>query len=380
MPLSLFLLALGAFAFGTEASLIAGLLPQLSAALNVPAAQTGRLLTVFAAVYAISAPLMAMSTATLDRRLLLTGCVGAFSALNLVISLAPDYTAFAVCFAGCALTAALYLPAAVALAAAIVPPGRQGRALGYVAAGQMAGTAVGVPAGALIAEAFGWRATFLFIAGIGLVAMTGALSRMPKGIEPAAFSFRERLAPLRNRSVQLAIGFIIVWSCGGSAFNTYFAPYMSLFGITGPAFALALGCLGIGTILSGLFGGWATDRFGAPNVLIWFTAAICVLLAGLSALPEHPDAKWIMLLLLSIWPLFGYGLIPARQAELIAGAPQSAPVLVSLYGSAVFIGIASGSAAGGEVVERLGAGYLPLITLCLGGIGLALLLAERAQR
>ena len=73
---SLFWLALGAFAIGTEGFMIAGLLPSLARDLNVSLPVTGQLITAFSFAYAIGAPIMAVLTATLERRRLLAVCYG----------------------------------------------------------------------------------------------------------------------------------------------------------------------------------------------------------------------------------------------------------------------------------------------------------------
>ena len=255
MPLSLLWLALGTFAFGTEASLVAGLLPQLSNGLGVSRSATGQLLSLFAAAYAISAPLLAAATASFDRRFLMSTSMAAFFAINLAMALAPNYGVLAFCFVLAAVACALYTPAATTLASVLVAPERRGHALGVIVAGQTLGTALGVPIGTAVGDAFGWRLTFFAVAGIGAIAALGIRLGLARASAPASFSLTQRLSALRSPSVQLAVVFTVAWSCGGATLNTYFAPYMALFGISGQAFAAALALLGVGTICAGFFGG-----------------------------------------------------------------------------------------------------------------------------
>ena len=58
MKRRLLVLALGTFAIGTESFVIAGLLPELAEDLAVPLGRAGLLVSVFAVVYALSAPAM----------------------------------------------------------------------------------------------------------------------------------------------------------------------------------------------------------------------------------------------------------------------------------------------------------------------------------
>src|ERR1700760_2986072 len=84
-------LTLGAFAIGTEGFKIAGLLPALARDLNVGLPAAGHLVTAFSLAYAIGAPVMAVSTAGLERRRLLVVAMGGFALGNLLAALAPGY-------------------------------------------------------------------------------------------------------------------------------------------------------------------------------------------------------------------------------------------------------------------------------------------------
>jgi DHA1 family inner membrane transport protein len=51
-------LAFGTFAVGTDAFVVAGVLPSISSTLAVSAASAGQLVTVFSLAYAIAAPIL----------------------------------------------------------------------------------------------------------------------------------------------------------------------------------------------------------------------------------------------------------------------------------------------------------------------------------
>ena len=67
MPLSLFILALSAFAIGTTEFVIMGLLPDVAADLGVSIPGAGWLVTGYALGVAIGAPCWALATATAPR-------------------------------------------------------------------------------------------------------------------------------------------------------------------------------------------------------------------------------------------------------------------------------------------------------------------------
>lgn len=69
--ISAVVLALGNFVVGTNAFVIAGLLPSISNSLNVSVGAAGQLVTVFSLAYAVLAPVLATLTANWSRRTVL---------------------------------------------------------------------------------------------------------------------------------------------------------------------------------------------------------------------------------------------------------------------------------------------------------------------
>jgi predicted MFS family arabinose efflux permease len=86
--MSVFWLASAAFAIGREAFVIAGLLPNIAADLQVSLASTGQLVTVYALAYAIGSPILAVAFNNLDRRTLLILALCCFIAANLLAAVA----------------------------------------------------------------------------------------------------------------------------------------------------------------------------------------------------------------------------------------------------------------------------------------------------
>src|SRR2546425_3989773 len=145
MNLRLTGLALGTFAIGTDAYVIAAILDKIGADLGVSTAATGQLVTVFALTYALLAPVLAAATATWPRRHVLLGALTVLTAGNLTTVLATGY---ATAMAGrivAAAGASMFTPAAAAVAAGLVPPERRARALAVVVAGLTTAMVLGVP-------------------------------------------------------------------------------------------------------------------------------------------------------------------------------------------------------------------------------------------
>jgi predicted MFS family arabinose efflux permease len=89
--MSVFWLALAAFAIGTEAFVIAGLLPIMAADLNVTLAATGQLVTVYAITYAIGSPILAVLFSNFDRRTVVSLALVCFIVGNLLAAVATTF-------------------------------------------------------------------------------------------------------------------------------------------------------------------------------------------------------------------------------------------------------------------------------------------------
>src|SRR5436190_12023757 len=165
--MSVFWLAVAAFAIGTEGFVIAGLLPVIAADMQISAAAAGQLVTVYALTYAAGSPILAVIFNNLDRRNALTLALCAFIAGNLMAVAAASFPALMVSRMLMALGAGLCMPTALGVAVAIASPERQGRATALVISGLTIATVVSVPLGSLIGSHFGWRATFALVAVLG---------------------------------------------------------------------------------------------------------------------------------------------------------------------------------------------------------------------
>ena len=120
--MSVFWLALAAFAIGTEGFVVAGLLPVIAADLQVSLASTGQLVTVYALTYAVGSPILAVAFNNLDRRTLLALALCCFVAANLLATLAATFALLLVSRMLMAVGAGLCMPTALAVSVAVARP------------------------------------------------------------------------------------------------------------------------------------------------------------------------------------------------------------------------------------------------------------------
>jgi hypothetical protein len=118
---SLYTLALGTFAVGTEGFMIAAILPSIATSLGTSVQAAGQLATIFALAYALSSPILTALTAAWPRRRLLMVSLAGFVVANLIAAVAPGYWWLAGARVLLALAAGLYVPNANAVGNALAP-------------------------------------------------------------------------------------------------------------------------------------------------------------------------------------------------------------------------------------------------------------------
>lgn len=374
-------LTLGAFAIGTEGFMIAGLLPALARDLEIGLAPAGQLVTAFSLAYAVGAPIMAVMTARLERRRLLAAAMGGFTLANLLAALTPGYFGLLAARLLLALSAASFMPAASGYAATLGGPERRGRALSMVTNGLTLAIVAGVPLGVLVGEGFGWRATFLVVAGLAALSLLGILAGLPRQPAGTTASLGERLAIAKRRDVLAVLLTSVLTVAGTFTIYTYLSVFLADVAGVGPQ-GLALVVLGFGlaSAIGTQAGGTAADRWGArPTVIVCGGLAVLaylVLTLGVS-LGTMP-AETVMLPAIFASGLASWALMAAQQARLVALAPVLAPVILSLNSSAIYLGSATGAATGALVIADATVGLLGWVAAAFSFFALLpLLLDER---
>jgi predicted MFS family arabinose efflux permease len=348
-------LALGTFTVGTEAFVIAGILPDISAEAGISIAQGGMLVTAFSLAYAFGAPVLATLLGDADRRRILAGTMVLFAASNLAAALTSSFLALLLARVVMALSAGLYAATAQATAVALAPPERRARAISVVVGGTTVAVALGAPIGALIATLTGWRGTFLAIALLSAVAATAILLKIPAGLRGARIPLRQRAATVVQPGMLPILATTFLAMTGGFSVFTYLAP-LAVDGVGLPAAAIPglLLAWGGGAAVGNVIGGRAADRYGARVTAIVSVLGISVILAAISLAAKLLGpalAAPVFIVLTVMWGIVGWMLLPAQASRLVALQPASAPVALSLNASALYLGVALGSVVGGAVIH-----------------------------
>ncbi len=354
-------LALGTFAIGTEGFMIAPLLPVMAKDFALPVPTIALLVIVFTLVLALSSPVTTVATGRMARKQVLLIAMALFAIGNVVAALSSSFTVLIAARVLMAIAAGLYVPAANGLSGVIVPPTMRGRALAIVSGGQTLAIALGLPLGGLIGHAFGWRATFLLVGAMSLVAIAGILTGIDRdaGQGIAVASLRERVSVVAQRSVLRLLAVSLFWSIGAFAAYPYIAEYLSAVLAFGPLeITASVSLWGLCAAAGVMTGGVLNDRFGAGTVVrgsLVLLALSFLALAVATVLPPGVSLGLVMSAV-AVWGFTVWSFFPAQMARLIgAGVPSQAPVALALNTSTMYFGFSIGSALGATV---LGAGAI----------------------
>jgi predicted MFS family arabinose efflux permease len=378
-------MALGTFAIGTEGFMIAPLLPRLAGDLKVSVAEAGQLVTVFALTYALSSPILTALTGALDRRRLLVFSMIGFAAANGVAFAARDYWMLMGARVLLAVAAGLYSPNANALAGALVSAERRGSALAIVSGGTSIAVALGVPLGSMVGARFGWRAMFVGVGILALIATLGLLAGLARdvGSKLHVTSLRERIGVIRQPGVLRTLLVTTLWATGAYTVYTYIATFLhATAGIEGAYLSAVLFVWGLSAAIGIFAGGTLTDRHGPQPVIVLGLALTALAFASLSVSATFLSkavAVGPIMVAIVVWGLSAWAFFPAQQTRLIGVAGiRVAPIALSLNASFMFLGFSLGAALGSATLI-----YAP--PSALGWVGglcvlLSLLLSVRTIR
>jgi DHA1 family purine base/nucleoside efflux pump-like MFS transporter len=371
-----YLLAAGAFAVGTSAYVVSGVLPAVSAELGVSVTAAGQLTTAFALAYAVSAPLLATITARWERRRLLLIALLVAALGNALSAVATTYPLLLGGRIIAALGAAAYTPAATLFATALRPPAERGRAVALVFGGLTVALALGVPIGSLLAGSIGYRGVFALVAAVSLGTALAVRTQLPLLAGSPAVTLRERFAVAADRRVLTVLAITVFGVVATMSVYIYVVPLLTATaGLAGSTIGGLLLAYGLGAIVGNAWGGRATDRFGSIPTLLATVAGFIIMIA---TLPLTATTAVGAALALFAWSVFTWSFNPPVQNLLLELAPTGGLVL-SLNASAIYLGMGLAGVLGGAVIGTVGVLALPELGAVLGLVVVGLVLALRAS-
>jgi predicted MFS family arabinose efflux permease len=384
MPLALWALTLSAFAIGTTEFVIVGLIPTIAASLQVSVPSSGLLVSLYALGVAVGAPVLTALTGRVPRKPLLLGLMLLFTAGNLVAWMAPGYEALMAARVLTGLAHGVFFSIGSTIATSLVPKEKAASAIALMFSGLTVALVTGVPLGTFIGQHFGWQATFLAVALLGVIGFIGIALLVPRAIAGGApSSLLTQLAVLKKPRLLLVYAMTALGYGGSFVAFTYLAPILQqVAGFSAGAVGLVMLVYGVSVAFGNIWGGKLADRKGPVRAL----QIVFALLASVLLVLQFTAADKIAVLITVLaWGAVAFGNVPGLQVYVVqrAGrdAPQAVDVASGLNIAAFNVGIALGAWGGGIIVARAGLMATPWIgAVVVVGAFLLTTLAGRLDR
>ncbi|WP_417862143.1 MFS transporter [Vreelandella venusta] len=361
--LSVYLVALGAFALGMASYVTAGLIPLIEDAFSVSSATAAQLVTAFTLAYGLGSPVVVALLPGHHQRVGLLLALAVFIVANIASALASSFISLAIWRAVAGVGAGVYLAMGIAASAAITAEAHRGKAIAIIMGGMASGTVLGVPFSLLLAERFGWESAMWLISVLGIVAYVGLHAKLPTLPPLPSLPLARKLAILKAPHAMAILAVSLLGAVASLGMYTFIAPFMTatesgaVRSITG-----YLWVWGIGGVVGSFLIGPLVDRFIGPVI----TLAIMLLLSlALIALPVTASIHPLLTLLpIAIWGAVGWALQVPQNNELIRTRQPHGDdnLAVALNESALYLGSAIGAASGGIILAL----QFPVSTLAIG--------------
>jgi MFS transporter, DHA1 family, inner membrane transport protein len=386
--LALLSLALGGFGIGATEFVAMGLLPDLAHDLlpglseRDPAeaiARAGWLISAYALGVVVGAPVFAVLSVKLPRKVLLLLLMGVLALGTVASAVLPSFGWVLLARFVAALPHGAFFGTAALVAGRILGPGNQGKGIAFVLTGLTVSNVVGVPVITRVGQLAGWRAAYLVVAFLFVLTFVAIVLAVPRQPSTTGASIRTELRVLRRPQLWL------MGAVGALGFGGFFAVYTYIAevvraeaGLSQAAVPWVLAVFGLGMTVGNLVGGWAADRNLRRTVLLGFPFFLAAM-AGMALAGGSPVGVFAGAFAVGATNMV---LIPGVQARLIAVSGEAQLLGAALVHSALNIANSVGAALGGLVIAA-GHGYLApsWVGVGLGLLGLALVaLSFHAER
>ncbi|MFM9367527.1 MFS transporter [Streptomyces sp. Da 82-17] len=364
MPVALLALAVSAFGIGTTEFVMMGLLPNVAADLGTSVPTAGYLVSAYAIGVVVGAPLLTAFGSRVPRKKMLVLLMAVFTIGNLASALAPTFGLLAAGRVLAGLPHGAFFGVGAVVAARLVREGREARAVATMFLGLTVANIVGVPAATLLGQHLGWRATFLVVAAIGLLAMAALARLVPYVPLDEGQNLRRELRALGDRQVLLGLLTAVFGFAGVFAVYSYLASMTTeVMRMSESSVTLVLALFGIGMTLGALVAGPLTDRALRPTLYGSLGALAVVLLA----FDYTVHVRWAALVTVVVLGAVGFMTTTPLQMLVMRKAAH-APTLASASNHSAFnLANAGGAWAGGAAIAA-GWGWM---SPTLVGAGLA---------
>jgi predicted MFS family arabinose efflux permease len=349
-------LFLGNIMIGSGVLAPAAMINSMTADLHVNAVAIGALIGWGAVILCIGAPALGFLTNRIDRRTLLGASLVLYAVGHAASAFAPDYTTLLVTRLLMISSAAIFTPQAASAVALLVPEKRRAGAVATVFMGWAVAGAVVIPLMSILGETLDWRVMYGALAIGCALAAAGVFIVLPANLHTARMSLRSWGEVITRPAILILLGATSLQVAGQFTLFPYLAAELRRASdADAPAVGLALALYGGAGLFGSIVAARSVGSLGAARTHLIALSAMAVGLVGWSifATSLHFAVASVF-----IWGLgFGAG-VSMQQARLISVAPTLASASVALNTSVLYLGQATGTAIGADLITRNAHGFI----------------------
>ncbi|URN95777.1 MAG: MFS transporter [Candidatus Pristimantibacillus lignocellulolyticus] len=361
--LALLALAISAFAIGTTEFISVGLLPLISEDLNISVTTSALTVTLYALGVTFGAPILTSLTSNIPRKTLLFWIMIVFIIGNSLAASATGIGMLLVARIISAFAHGVFMSIGSTIAADLVPENRRASAIAIMFSGLTVATVTGVPLGTWIGQHMGWRAAFIGIVIIGVIAFIANMILIPSNLRKGTrTSLNNQLKLITNGRLLLAFAITAIGYGGTFVVFTYLSPLLQdITGFSESTVTVILLVYGIAIAIGNVIGGKAANRKPVSALFYMFILQFIVLIVLTFTIPF----KVAGLITILFMGLLAFMNVPGLQVYVVLLAERYTPKAVDVA-SAVNIaafnaGIAIGAYLGGVVTDSIGIIHTPWV-------------------
>ncbi|AIG28880.1 MFS transporter [Brevibacillus laterosporus] len=361
--LALLALAISAFAIGTTEFISVGLLPLIADDLNISVSTSALTVTLYALGVTFGAPILTSLTSGIPRKALLLWIMLVFIVGNTLAATANGIVVLLIARMISALSHGVFMSIGSTIAADLVPENRRASAIAFMFSGLTVATVTGVPLGTFIGQQLGWRAAFIGIVAVGILAFLANIILIPSDLRKGTKTpLREQLTLITNGRLLLAFLITAIGYGGTFVVFTYLSPLLhEITGFKETTVAIILLGYGIAIAIGNIIGGKAANRKPISALFYMFTIQSIILFVLTFTAPF----KVVGLLTILLMGLLAFMNVPGLQVYVVMLAERYAPKAVDVASAmniaAFNAGIAIGAYLGGLVTDKLGLIHTPWV-------------------
>ncbi len=220
------ILAVGVFGILNTEMGVVGIVPEVARTYGVSVADASLLVSGFALVVAIAAPIMPLLFSKMNRKAVMLLTLGIFTICNGAAAFAPSFEAMLTLRVVPAAFHPLYTSMALAIASQMGTPEASAKASSRVFVGVSAGMVLGAPVSSALASVFSLFASMMFFALVTLVVFIATLFLVPSMPVRDPLSYGKQLAILKKPLLWASLISVVVLNGAMFGFYGFLADYL----------------------------------------------------------------------------------------------------------------------------------------------------------